>query len=148
MKSFAYALRGIAYVVKTQRNMRVHICFAIYVLLAAFVTGAAAGEWAVLLLCIGGVMGMECLNTALEEMCDTVCPERSRGIKHAKDAAAGGVLCAALVSAAAGGVIFFNVAKITAALNFFTKQPVLTAIIVLSLVPGVLFVRGGKKEKQ
>lgn len=146
MKCFKYAVNGISYAVRTQQNMRIHLCFAFYVVLAAVITKANAGEWAALLLCIGLVLGLECLNTAMEALCDTVFPKKSEGIKHAKDAAAGAVLCAAAASAAVGGVIFFNEAKISAALEFFRAYPAGLAGLLVSLVLLMIFVF--KKKKQ
>lgn len=150
MKSFGWAFKGIAQTIRTQRNMRVHLCFAFYVILAGIVTGAAATEWAAIIICIGLVTAMECLNTALEFLCDAVHPERATGIGHAKDAAAGAVLFAAIASAAVGAYIFFNGEKIAAALDFFTAHPVQAVVIVLTLIPAIWFVFGlkGKNDDE
>ena len=119
MKSFKYAFHGIFETIRTQRNMRVHLCFAFYVIIAGFVTHISAAEWAAVLICIGLVMALECLNTSIESLCDTVHPEKTEGIRITKDAAAGAVLCSALASAVVGGIVFFNEQKVTAALQFF-----------------------------
>lgn len=142
MKSFVWAFRGIAQAVRTQRNMRVHLCFAFYVILAGIVTGISSSEWLAVLICVGTVTALECLNTALEALCDTVRPERDPGIGRAKDASAGAVLCAAIASAAVGGYIFFNAERIRAALVYFTDHPLQAAVIVLTLLPAAYFVRG------
>ena len=126
--------------------MRIHLCFAFYVIIAGFVTHISASEWAAVLICIGLVMAIECLNTALESLCDTVHPEKSEGIRIAKDAAAGAVLCAAMVSAVVGGIVFFNEQKMTAALDFFKEYTLLSILIILSLIPLGFFARGRKRE--
>ena len=146
MKSFKYAFHGIFETIRTQRNMRVHLCFAFYVIIAGFVTHISASEWAAVLICIGLVMALECLNTSIESLCDTVHPEKSEGIRITKDAAAGAVLCAALASAVVGGIIFFNEQKVTAALEFFKDNMILTILIILSLIPLGFFARGRKRE--
>ena len=128
MKSFVYAFHGFFETVRTQRNMRVHLCFAFYVILAGLVTA------------------LECLNTALESLSDTVHPEKCEGIRIAKDASAGAVLGAALIAAVVGGIVFFNGQKINAALEFFETQTALSILIILTLVPLVIFVRGRKRE--
>ena len=146
MKSIKYAFHGIFKTIRTQRNMRIHLCFAFYVIIAGFVTHISASEWAAVLICIGLVMAIECLNTALESLCDTVHPEKSEGIRIAKDAAAGAVLCAAMVSAVVGGIVFFNEQKMTAALDFFKEYTLLSILIILSLIPLGFFARGRKRE--
>lgn len=140
MKSFVYAWRGLVYTVRTQRNMRIHICFAVYVVLAGFVTRISEEQWLAVLICIAAVFGAECLNTALESLCNTVHPQRAQGIAHAKDAAAGAVLVLAIVAAVVGGIVFFNGAKIGAAIDFFRAQPVTAGLIAASLIPAVIFV--------
>lgn len=145
MKCFLYALRGIAETIKSERNMRIHLCFAFYVTAAGFVCKIGRAEWLAVLLCIGLVTALECVNTALERLCDTVHPEKSSGIRFAKDAAAGAVLCAAVLSAAVGGVIFFNSAAVKVTLDFFGSYPIPATILILTLIPAVLFVRGTDK---
>jgi diacylglycerol kinase len=63
-------------------------------------------EWAIVLLCCGGVIALEMGNTALEYIVDLVSPEYHNLAKKAKDVAAGGVLIACLFAAAVGLVIF------------------------------------------
>lgn len=148
MKSFKYAFDGIFDTIRTERNMRVHLSFAFYVILAGFVTNITATEWTTVLICIGIVTALECLNTAVESLCDTVCPEKSKGIKTTKDAAAGAVFSAAIASAVVGGIIFFNGQKVTAALEFFKTRTLLSILIILTLIPLIIFVRGRKREKK
>lgn len=146
MKSFKYAFRGILNTISTERNMRVHLCFAFYVIIAGFVTHISAAEWAAVLICIGLVTALECLNTALESFCDTVHPEKAEGIKATKDAAAGAVLSAAIVSAVVGGIVFFNEQKVTAALEYFKHHTAAALVIILTLIPLGAFARGRKRE--
>ena len=148
MKSFGFAFRGIFDTVKAERNMRVHLCFAFYVIIAGLVTSISVAQWAAVLLCIGLVTALECLNTALESLCDAVSPEISDGIRLTKDAAAGAVLCAAIASALVGAIVFFNEPKLTAALSFFKSQTVLSILIILTLIPLGFFVRGRKRERK
>jgi len=146
MKSFLYAFRGVFKTIRTERNMRVHLCFAFYVIIAGIVSHITSAEWAAVLVCIGAVTALECLNTAIERLCDTVCPEKSEGIKIAKDASAGAVLCAAIASAIVGGIVFFNGQKMTAALEFLKTRTSISILIILTLIPLIIFVRGRKRE--
>jgi len=147
MKSFLWAFKGIWYCIASQRNMRVHLCFAFYVAVFGFITKITAGQWAAVLICTGIVTALECLNTSIEVLCDTLHPERSDGIAHAKDASAGAVLMAAIASAAVGGVIFFRKDKISAVLALFADKPYIAAAFALSLVLAVLFIRGGENTR-
>ena len=146
MRSFKYAFHGFFETVRTQRNMRVHLCFAFYVILAGLVTHISKPEWTAVLICIGLVTALECLNTALESLCDTVHPDKSEGIRTAKDASAGAVLVAAIISAVVGGIVFFNGQKLREALEFFKTQTALSILIILTLIPLIVFVRGRKRE--
>jgi len=147
MKSFKYAFRGIIDTVKAERNMRVHLCFAFYVIVAGLVTNISTAQWAAVLVCIGLVTALECLNTALESLCDTFHPWKSEEIRKAKDASAGAVLCAAIASAAVGGTIFFRAEKVNKALEFFINHTDISILIILTLIPLILFMRGGKRDK-
>lgn len=147
MKSFLWAFRGIGYCIASQRNMRAHLCFAFYVAFFGFITEITAGQWAAVLICIGIVTALECINTSIEALCDTLHPERSDGIAHAKDASAGAVLLAAIASAVVGGIIFFRKDKIFVVLSLFENIPYIAAAFAVSLILAVLFIRGGKDSR-
>ncbi len=139
MSCFKFALRGLLYTIKTEKNMRVHLCFAFYIVLAGFVTGITQAQWAAVLICIALVTAAECVNTAIERTCDTLHPDKSDGIMHAKDASAAAVFCLTVVAAIIGGVIFLNCEKFQATWEFCKAQPVLAVLIVLTLIPASIF---------
>lgn len=147
MRSFKFAFAGIGRTIMGERSMRIHLTFALYVVIAGFVCGISAAEWTAVIICIGAVTALECLNTALENLCDGLCPEKNEGVRRCKDAAAGAVLCAAAASAVVGGIIFFNAEKWNAAVEFFYTQTVWAIIIILMLIPLVLFIRGRRSAK-
>ncbi len=106
LRSFGPALAGLAWAVKTQRNLQVH-AFAM-VLVAAFGIWLqlADWEWCVVLLAVGLVIAAELLNTAVEVLADRVSKEREEPIRRVKDAAAAAVLVAALAALGVGLVVF------------------------------------------
>ena len=104
--SFKHAGAGIAAAFATQRNMRIHAAFALAAIILGFVCRITVAEWAVVLICIGVVFGLECINTALEAIVDLASPHYHELAKRAKDAAAGGVLCAAICSLIIGIILF------------------------------------------
>jgi len=106
LKSFAYALRGVAQLVRTQPNARVHLLATVLACAAGFYFSLGRMEWLWLIVAIVLVWSAEAFNTALEELADAVHPERHPGIGRAKDAAAAAVLIAALGAAVIGVLVF------------------------------------------
>jgi diacylglycerol kinase len=105
VRSFGFALAGIGFLLRTQRNARIHV-----------VVGAAACglggwlhisrvEWAVIVFTIALVLILEGLNTAVEAAIDLASPQIHPLAKAAKDLAAGMVLIAAVASVAVGLLI-------------------------------------------
>ena len=105
LDSVKCAAAGIALAVRKERNMRIHLCATAVVALLALWLEVRPVEWAVLLALCGLVIGLELVNTAVERVVDLVSPKRQPLAKEAKDAAAGGVLAAAMFAAAAGLIL-------------------------------------------
>lgn len=105
-KSFGYAFAGIFAVVKKERNMKIHCAAMLCVIIAGIVFHITPVEWCICLTLFGLVMALEIVNTAVEAVVDLVTQERMPLAKLAKDAAAGAVLIAAVMAAAAGLIIF------------------------------------------
>lgn len=105
LAGFQYAWDGIAHVVRTQRNMRIHLAIGALVLVAGILLRLAIVEWAILLLCIMAVLVAEMSNTLIEALVDLVSPGYHPLAKLAKDVAAGAVLVTAIGSAGIGFVI-------------------------------------------
>lgn len=105
-QSFLVAFEGIGRAFKTELHMRIHLAFAVAALLACWFLQVEAWGWCVVVVCIGMVLSMEVLNTALEALCDKVSPEYHPLIKVAKDAAAGAVLVFAITSVVAGLIVY------------------------------------------
>lgn len=102
LASFDYAWQGIVYVVRTQRNARVHMAIGSIALVLAAVLRLAPMEWAILLLCIVAVIVAEMVNTIVEATIDLITDRYHPLAKIAKDVAAGAVLVAAIGSAGIG----------------------------------------------
>ncbi len=106
LESFKYAFQGIADLLRTQANARIHLAAAGAVFIAGLLLGLPATEWAVVALCMVMVFAAEALNTAIEYLTDLVSPEYHQLAGKAKDAAAAGVLFTAIGAAVAGLFIF------------------------------------------
>ncbi|MFN4217480.1 MAG: diacylglycerol kinase family protein, partial [Brevinematales bacterium] len=93
-KSFVYAFRGLRRVFLRERNFRFHCGISLFVIGMGVVFRVNCMEWAVLFLTISLVLGLEIVNTVIEELCDRISPERQPFIRRIKDSMAGAVLVA------------------------------------------------------
>ncbi len=105
-KSFGYAFEGIFNTIRRERNMQIHCMAAVLVVIFGILLRISVSEWMICLVLFGMVMGLECVNTAVEAVVDLVTQERKPLAKKAKDAAAGAVLIAAIMAAIIGCMIF------------------------------------------
>lgn len=146
-KSFVYAFRGITYCIAHERNMRIHICFAVFMF--GFLTvhdffEVSRTEFAILALVSALVMALEAVNTAVEKTVDLASGgELCHLAKLAKDAAAGAVFIAAIGSVAVGLLILYQPEAFAAMAEYYKQNtPVLIALIV-SVAAGIVFVFAG-----
>lgn len=98
LRSFVYAWDGVRYVVRTQRNMRVHLALGVLAIALGIGLRISPVEWAVIFVAIALVLVSEMMNTVVEAVVDLASPRFSPLAKVAKDAAAGAVLLNALLS--------------------------------------------------
>ena len=111
IKAFNAAIEGIIYTFKSERNMKIHYCLAVIILVASLFLDLTRIEMIFLVFAISLVVIAEMFNTAIEKTIDMVTDEYHPLAKIAKDVAAGGVLIAALNSVVVGYMIFYD--KIT-----------------------------------
>ncbi len=107
IKSFAYALRGIGFMLKTQHNAWIHALASVIVIVAGLALKVQATDWRWLIVAIAMVWVAETFNTAVEYVCDVVSPGYSEAVKHAKDIAAGAVFLCAVAAVLIGGITFW-----------------------------------------
>ncbi len=107
-KSFNNAVDGIIYAITSQRNMKIHLIFAILVVILAMILNISRIEMILLLITIGIVIGFEMLNTAIEEVVNLVTQEHHPLAKIAKNVAAGAVLTECILAVCVGYFIFFE----------------------------------------
>lgn len=148
-KSVVCALKGIFFIINKERNFRIHIVFACYVLYFSryYVVSRSKTDFLILLLTIALVMCLEVVNTAIEEIVDHISPRYSLFAKNVKDIAAGGVLIAALFATLIG-VKYFGDIKVICFLFkdiFFSFRKILC--LFFSLLVSVLFVFKNKNIK-
>jgi diacylglycerol kinase len=112
LRSFGYALVGLAFMLRTQGNAKVHLVATLVVAGAGLWFRLDRGEWLWLVAALALVWMSEATNTAIEHLCDVVSPGHRESVRRAKDVAAGSVLVAAVAAAAVGVAVFWpHIAK-------------------------------------
>ncbi|HTJ60491.1 MAG TPA: diacylglycerol kinase family protein [Candidatus Saccharimonadales bacterium] len=106
MRSFGYAIQGLAYLVRTQRNFRIHLILALAAATIGLIAGLGAVGWAVLILTVALVVIAEGLNTGIELAVSLASPDVRPEAKAAKDIAAAMVLLAAIAAVGVGAALF------------------------------------------
>ncbi len=106
IKSFGYAFKGIASLIRKEHNAWIHCIAIVVVTLAGFYFGITPTEWCIVTICFGLVLAAEGFNTAIERLVDLVSPEYHPIAGDVKDVAAGAVLICAICAAIAGCIVF------------------------------------------
>ena len=104
--SFKFAFHGFWLACKEQPNLRIHLFVSALVVGLAFYLRVSKLDWCILLLCIGLVISLELLNSAIEGFVNLVSPERQPKAGNIKDISAAAVLVAAIISSIVGLLIF------------------------------------------
>lgn len=103
--SFRHAFDGLAYVLRAERNVRVHLAIAMLVTLTGLWLGLDAVEWALIVFAIALVLVGELMNSVTELTIDLVCPRYDIRAKRAKDMVAAAILVAAIASVCIGVLV-------------------------------------------
>jgi diacylglycerol kinase len=106
LRSFAHAFRGIATLLGTQPNARIHALATIAVVAVGMLFRLSLAEWTLIALAILCVWMAEALNTSIEFLVDLASPEVHPLAGKAKDVAAAAVLIAASGSVVVGALVF------------------------------------------
>lgn len=106
IKSFGYAFRGLADLIKSEQNAKIHLLITILVITAGFIFKINATEWCIVLLCIAIVFSTEALNTSVEKIIDHLFKDKNETARIVKDISAGAVLICAILSVICGLIIF------------------------------------------
>ena len=128
--SFKYAFSGISYVLKTSRNFKIQLIFAVASLIIGFLLKISLSNYVILIATIMSVLILEILNTSIESIVDLVVKkEFSILAKISKDTSAGAVLLAN--NTAPAEVSFEILAKILN--SFFTTKSTIDSIDVFNI---------------
>ena len=111
--SFKFAFSGIFYVLKTSRNFKIQLIFALTSLMIGFLLQISLSNYVILVAIIMSVLILEVLNTSIESIVDLVVKKEFRSLaKIAKDTSAGAVLLASINSVIIGLYLFIPKIKL------------------------------------
>jgi diacylglycerol kinase len=103
---FREAFRGVKLGVRGHSSFFVHFFFAALALLTALLLECELLEWCLIIGCVGLVMTLELVNSAIETLFHGLDAESKNRIHGCLDIAAGAVLVASLTAACIGTLIF------------------------------------------
>ncbi len=144
IKTFNYAIDGIIYTLKSQKNMKVHYGIAILVLFLTLFLNLSRIEIIAVFFSISLVILSEMFNTAIEKTVDLITTEYSPLAKIAKDVAAGAVLISALNSVMVAYLVFFdrlNPSTLSLLIKIKNQD---VHVTIIGIIITLLFVVAGK----
>lgn len=106
IRSFGFAMKGLAHLLKDEPNSLVHLLAAAGAFSAAWFFDVTPGEWLWIASAVVLVFITETLNTAIENLVDLVQPEFHPLAGKVKDLCAGAVLLAALYALVVAFIVF------------------------------------------
>ena len=105
--TFKNARKGFRLVLKSEKNIRVHLIMASIVMVAGVLFRFDAIRFCILLLAISSVMSAEMLNSAIEFTLDSIYHNKyNRMVGMAKDISAGAVMLCTIISISIGVILF------------------------------------------
>ncbi len=106
LNSIRFAWAGLRVFFQTQHNAWIHAMATIIAIVMGWLFKVIATEWLFIVVAIGLVWVAELFNTAIEILCDRLCPQIDPKIKLVKDISAAAVLVTALLALITAGIIF------------------------------------------
>lgn len=139
-RGFIYAYNGIRLAIQEERNVRFHLCAAVYAYLAAWLAGLNQSDIALLSLAIFCVIQAELMNSAVERAVDKPDTSHWWSAGAAKDMAAGAVLMSAVGALFVGGFLFLRPERLSRLWNLLAANLLWLVLLLASLILAYLFV--------
>jgi len=150
IRSFNAAVEGFIYVLRAERNMRVHFLAALFFILAGIYLNFTSAEILILTVTAALVLVSEMVNTAIELTIDMVKTEFHPIARIIKDVGAGAVLITSINAVIVGYVLFsskfpFNVETQMARIRRSPSNITFIALIIVfgaSIIGKLIFHKG------
>ncbi len=107
LNSLKYAIRGLVDTYCQERNFRIHVWVAIFVLIIGMLLGLNTKEWIIIVLVITMVLVLELMNTVVERVIDILKPKIHDYVRVIKDITAAAVFIASISAVVIGIIIFY-----------------------------------------
>lgn len=141
--SFRNAGRGVVYCVCNERNMRIHMVAACYIIAFSRFFSLTQPQFALMLCAVALVIALEMVNTAVEVLVNISAPAYSSLARIAKDIAAGAVLVCAAFAVVIGLLLFWQPEVIWHILRLLCTNPLYGGLFALSVAAAVVFIFAG-----
>jgi diacylglycerol kinase len=105
IRALVHAWNGIKTFSHSCPKARIHYTLGLSAIILGMIAGIPMTSWAIIIICIAGVIAVEMLNEAVEQLCDHLHPEQHPAIGHIKDISAGAVLITAIGAAIIGSIM-------------------------------------------
>jgi len=134
--SFNFAIQGIVYALRTQRNMRLHVVAAACVLVACLVLHVGGFGLIAIVFAVCLVLVTELVNTAIEATVDLAIEGLDPLAKIAKDVAAGAVFVASVNAVVVAYLVLFDPVRriVQRGMVWVEVGPASLTVIALGLV--------------
>ncbi|EGZ31291.1 diacylglycerol kinase family protein [Malacoplasma iowae] len=108
LKKFLYAFRGLVYAIKEEKSLVIHFIVSVIVLTVAGIINKQMKtiDWIILVIVIFLVIGVELINTAIENIVDMISFKYNFNARKIKDISAAASLVFSLMSVIVGLLIF------------------------------------------
>jgi diacylglycerol kinase (ATP) len=150
VRSFGYAFRGLYRATRTERNLRIHITFMVYMygfLLLPDWFSVTRVQWAALLLTNALVVAAELFNTAIEAVVDLAVQGRyHRYAAVAKDTAAAGVLVCAMFAVAVGVAVLWQPEAFRKMGAYYGTHPAMIGALAITIGIAGVFIFSGRRS--
>ena len=93
ISSVRCALNGLFLAMEQEKNFKAYLIHILLTIPLNIYCNYTLVEWIIYILTVCGVFAMECVNTAIERVCDYLTEDNDERIKNIKDIAAGAVIC-------------------------------------------------------
>ena len=132
LKSFVYAFNGIKSAIKQERNIRIHLVVAAFVIWFSQYYNFTKSQYAVIILSVAGVVSLEMVNSAIERCVYKPSEEKYMMAGVVKDMAAGAVLVYSIGVAICGIIMFWDPDVLTEIFNRYAQQPLRIVLLLVT----------------
>ncbi len=143
LKSVRWALKGIAYGIRNERNLRIDLTAAVLTVRFAMLYGLDRTGWAVVTVFLFLVPAAELFNTAVERAVSLPDAEHDEFAGIAKDTAAGAVLLCAAGAVTAAVFLFSDTRKLAGVLTHYISSPARALALAAFVAAALVFIARG-----